>query len=292
MDQMKYRMLRPGQVLVDYGPITMVISANKEGCPYHTAAVAGAESAIDYFEDLVKFLEIARMPVGRLRPERDGCYPEILQKMISSVRLLEQPDFTPMAAVAGCFSDLVVRRTVDAGADRIFVNNGGDIALFLGNEDQPIRVGILRDLAEGIVTQVVSIGPGDGISGVATSGFGGRSLTKGVASAVTILAENSGLADAAATAVANATDCSDPAVIRCFAQDLDYHTDIFGHIVTKEVRKLSRPSIQAAVTNGLKYAQQLYAQEMIKGALIFVQGAIGVWPPDLEESLITLKKSN
>ena len=54
----------------------------------------------------------------------------------------------------------------------------------------------------------------DGIGGIATSGFNGRSFTLGIADSVTVVAASAAAADAAATVVANAVDLDSPAIER------------------------------------------------------------------------------
>lgn len=280
-----YREIRPGRVLVDHGPVTMTIEAFLGSDPLTGAAEAGARMVPVLLDQLAEYLPLARMAVGSLNPARDSRCPDVLRRMIQSVRRLGEADFSPMAAVAGTFSDLVKEAVAAAGSDRAVVNNGGDIALQLPSGGAPFRVGIISDLAEGKVTHAINITPGSGIGGVATSGLGGRSLTKGVASAVTAVAENGSLADAAATAIANAANCLHPAVDRCPAEELDQLTDIRGHLVTRSVGPLPPSAVEEALAGGLERALQLHREGMIKGAVIFVRGRAAVWPGNLVEPL-------
>lgn len=279
MNQRGYKIIKPGQVLVDHGPITMVISASYQGNPLTAAALAGAEEALRLLGELADNMPVARLALERLPLERDNEYPEVLRLMVRAVRALEEHDFTPMAAVAGTFSDLVLKKVVSSGADRATVNNGGDIALHLS--EGTLRVGIVQDLALGKVTHVINVEAGSGLYGIATSGFSGRSLTKGVASAVTIVAEKAASADAAATAVANAANCESPEVTRCPAQELDILTDISGHLVTKKIGNLTKKSIEEALENGYRRLLELRDRGVVKGGVIFVKGNWKCWPPDL-----------
>ena len=121
--------------------------------------------------------------------------------------------------------------------------------------------------------------------GVATSGLGGRSLTKGVASAVTCFARQCSLADAAATAIANATNCDDPLVERCLAEDLDTGTDIKGQVVTHRMGPLSSVSVATALDKGIQRSRELFESGFILGSIIFVQGRIKIWPFDLVDAV-------
>ena len=154
--------------------------------------------------------------------------------MVAAVALLGEGDFTPMAAVAGTFAELAMEAAVAAGATRVIVNNGGDIAL-RAPAGERVRVGVVSDLAARRVTHTLDVAGGSGPGGVATSGFGGRSLTKGIASAAVALAATASAADALATSLANATNADDPAIRRCLAEQLDPGTDIRGHTVTAAV---------------------------------------------------------
>ena len=121
--------------------------------------------------------------------------------MAESVLATGEPTLTPMAAVAGTVADAMADWLFARGADLVAVNNGGDVALRLG-EGRSIRMGILPDL-NGRVTEIVEIRAEDGIGGVCTSGLGGRSLTRGIAGGVTVFSRRCALADACATHIAN-----------------------------------------------------------------------------------------
>lgn len=279
-----YQVISPGKVLVDYGPVCMTIEAIAEGNPATQAAVAGAHKAFSLLHELSEHLESARRPVT----ERDArCmrnYPEVLRRMCSAVRQLRESDFTPMAAVAGTFSDMVKETVVLTGADRVIVNNGGDIAFCLEPNSGPLRLGLISDLNQGVISHTIELGPLSslgGVEGVATSGLGGRSLTKGIASAATCFARRCSLADAAATSVANATDCDDPAVERCMAEKLDTFTDLRGQKVTRRVGRLTPVSVEAALDRGCERSRDLFKAGIILGAIIFLQGRMKIWPANL-----------
>lgn len=275
----RFGVLKEGRVLVDHGPITMVIEARLRGEPYTHAAVAGAYEAIELLDKLSHQLSIAKKLIGDIAFDERYKYPLVLRKMIESVELLKEPDFTPMASVAGTIADMVKARVLEAGADYALVNNGGDISYQASNEEGYMRIGIISDLSNNKPTHVIKIN-NSAVKGVCTSGFGGRSLTKGVASAVTVLAASGSYADAAATSIANATDCQDPSMIRCFAEELDYSTDIRGQLVTKHIGDLEKCNMETAVRNGLKRAKALYDNKMIEGAVIFLKNYMAVYPED------------
>jgi len=276
----KYRIIKPSKVLVNYGPITMSVIATTKGKPNTKAAIMAAKAVLTAFEELVNWLPVARKSVYNIKKKLIGSCPEVLKRMIYSVYLLQEGDFTPMAAVAGTFSDIGKEAAIKAGADKVIVNNGGDVALYVQN-GLPLKVGIVSNLARREVTHFINVYHYQGIGGIATSGFGGRSLTKGVASAVTVFALNGSLADAAATSIANATNCEDVSVKRCKAEVIDYLTDLKGHLVTCSVGTMQQESVNNALFSGIERARYLFNNGMIGGAIIFVQDKIAKCPKNL-----------
>ncbi len=287
----KYSVIGEGIVLVDYGPITMTLEAKRQGSPFTEAAITGAEKAIEVFNDLALYLDIIRKPVSEI-VDIPVCAPEAVKKMVNSVRMLNEPDFTPLAAVAGTVSDIAVEEISRSGSDFAMANNGGDIAWRvseIGRES--IRAALISDIKFGNKTHSLEIQSFREIRGIATSGMGGRSLTRGIASAVTVLAENSSMADAAATSIANACFCDDPAIVQCLAEELDYSTDIKGLLVTKYVGALKEESVSDALLSGKKRAEFLLKFGMIRGAVIFVSGEMAVvGDRDTQRCLFEVKK--
>lgn len=287
----KYSVIGEGLVFVDHGPVTMTLEAKRNGFPLTEGAIAGAEKAIEVFNDLAVYLEIIRKPVSEINDIPDHA-PEAVKKMVNSVRMLNEPDFTPLAAVAGTVSDLAVEEISKYGSDYAMANNGGDIAWRVNEAGrESIRAALISDIKIGNKTHSLEIKSFREIRGIATSGMGGRSLTRGIASAVTVLAENSSMADAAATSIANACICDDPAIIQCLAEELDYGTDIKGLLVTKSVANLKEESVSAAILSGKKRAEDLIECGMIQGAVIFVSGEMAVVRgSDPQKCLFEVKK--
>jgi len=111
----------------------------------------------------------------------------------------EKADVGPMAAVAGVLADLAVEKMVLKGAEVAVVENGGeayavsnmpiDVALLAGDSPLSKQIGFrLENFPVGVAT---------------SSGVFSHALSFGDAEAVTVFAENAGLADAVATAVGN-----------------------------------------------------------------------------------------
>jgi uncharacterized protein len=276
--------LPDGAVLLDYGPMRMVIQAFDRATPLVDLAMEGASLAMRLLEDQARFLPVMKKKAHTLevRPE----YPEVVRKMIDSTRKMEELDLTPLAAVAGAGSDLVADFLFDRGATKVIVDNGGDIALRL-REGEAARVGLKTDIDAENPAYVIPIDAEMGVGGVATSGLGGRSFTKGIASAATVLAEDASVADAAATVLGNFTNVEDPRITRATAESLYPETDIAREWVTTGVGALPPERVEEALQNGLRKARALVERGLIKGALIAVKQRVA-WTTYLDSRVQAL----
>ena len=192
-----FRILDDGRVFFDYGPASMVVTARRGDEDLSDLAASAFPLLRDSLSEIAGALPVLRrFPDGMDYSDLTGL-PRV---MAESVLATGEPTLTPMAAVAGTVADAVADWLFARGADLVAVNNGGDVALRLG-EGRSIRMGILPDL-NGRVAQVVEIRAEDGIGGVCTSGLGGRSLTRGIAGGVTVFSRRCALADACATQTA------------------------------------------------------------------------------------------
>lgn len=272
------RWLGPGKALLDYGPISMVIEAYREGQPLGGAVEAGGKAAVHQLELLTKHLDIAKKPAAELKSGHD--YPRALIAMVEAVGATGEHGVTPMAAVAGSIAQEVLDTLVEHGATRVVVNNGGDIALRL-EPGKPLRVGVITNLAGGAVTHYMDISGGQGIGGIATSGMGGRSFTRGVASAVVALAKAAPLADACATMLANAVNVDHPEILRLRAELLDPDTDIPGQLITLKTGTFDEETAQQALAAGKRKFHEYHEKGLLLGAVLAVQGRVWTHPPGL-----------
>ena len=279
-----FQTLPDGAVLLDYGPMHMVIRAYDGEIPRVDWATEGAHLAVRLLEDQARFLPLIKQKAHTLEIQPE--YPDVVRRMIDSTRKMGEPDLTPLAAVAGAASDAVADFLISRGGTKIMVDNGGDIALRLRGSEVA-RVGVKTDIYAKSPAYVIPIDAGSGVGGVATSGFGGRSFTKGIASAATILSANASLADAAATVVGNFTNVEDPGIARSRAEAIYPDTDIPGEWVTTRVGTLSAEKIEEALQNGLKKAHALYVQGLIRGALIALKQKV-VWTASLDSRIQAL----
>jgi hypothetical protein len=185
--------------------------------------------------------------------------------------------------VAGTASDVVADFIFSKGATKIIVDNGGDIAIRL-REGEVARVGVKTAIDAKQPAYLISIDPTMGIGGVATSGLGGRSFTKGIASAATVLSRTAALSDAAATVVGNFTNVDDSNIMRSLAEKIYPDTDIGGEWVTMKVGKLSQEKTEEALDRGLSKAYSICQKGLINGALIALQGKV-VWTNSMNSLL-------
>jgi uncharacterized protein len=159
-----------------------------------------------------------------------------------------------------------------ASLDRAYVNNGGDIALHLG-EGEHFTVGLVDRPDRPGLMQTTIVESDDSTRGIATSGRHGRSFSLGIADAVTVLARTAAQADAAATVIANAVDLpGHPAIVRRPAHDLQPDSDLGARLVTRDVGDLSRYEIGEALEAGADKARALLARGLIESAALRLHG--------------------
>ena len=256
-----------------HGPIDLVLSFDGPNDECEAAAL----QAWTAFEGLLQDL-VADLP--RLR-RRDGAMPKgpVARAMVEAVELHRSQFVTPMAAVAGAVSDHVLAAALSGcQLQRAFVNNGGDIALFLSPGRQ-FDTGIVGDISQPALDAGFSVSHHMPVRGIATSGWRGRSFSLGIADAVTVLAATAAQADVAATLLANAVNVDDDAIERAPANELDPDNDLGARLVTVAVPPLPSGVCQEAMGRAQAAAAGILAQGLIHGALIQLQGehaAVGV----------------
>ncbi len=271
------KMLAQGKVYIECGPVQMIIIAERGGQPLTRELRKVDKKVNEILTSLSKFLVYAKKPWPCLNQLEN--LPKVLIKMLDAVTATGNESLTPMAAVAGSFSDIIADFLAEEGATKVIVNNGGDIALRL-KAGETTRVGISPKIGAK-ATHFITINSNSRIGGIATSGLGGRGLTQGIADAVVVFAKNAVLADACATDIANNTNINSPLIARCLARELNPDTDIPNLLVTLKVDQLTEEVVEGALKNGLKRTRQLVENGLILGAAIFVAGKMIVWPKNL-----------
>lgn len=169
-----------------------------------------------------------------LKPVKvEGDSPMVVKLMAEAS---EKADVGPMAAVAGVLADLAVEVMLAKGARTALVENGGEVSAV---SDKPINVAL--SAGDHPLSKRLGFKLENFPVGVATSsGVYSHAISFGEAEAVTIFAENAGLADAVATAVGNLVIGDNP---------------------------------QKAVENGVRKALSIKG---VRGAIIIYRGTIGM----------------
>jgi hypothetical protein len=133
-----------------------------------------------------------------------GPHQRIIDLMLRAGELAE---VGPFAAVAGAISQVAAEAALNAGAENVAVENGGDIAI-IGSQD--FRIGVFAGDVKGSGKIGFLIRAGELPIGICTSsGTIGHSISFGEADAVTAIAREASVADAAATSIANAVKGED-----------------------------------------------------------------------------------
>jgi ApbE superfamily uncharacterized protein (UPF0280 family) len=263
--------LQGARLHLHHGPIDVVLRA--WGAPGQVAAAE--QAAIARFDGLLEEL-VAELPALR-RDLRDSpaLSGAVARRMgAACAPFAAQGVFvTAMAAVAGAVADelLAAMRGAAPGMAKAFVNDGGDIALFLG-DGETLDIGTVAMDAAPARDGTLRITHGDGIGGVATSGRHGRSFSLGIADAVTVLARNAATADAAATLIANAVDVASPAIARAPARSLDPDSDLGDRLVTVGVGPLAEAEVAMALAAGLARAEAWCREGLIIAAALRLAG--------------------
>lgn len=130
--------------------------------------------------------------------ELSGDAPEVAQRMARAARLV---GVGPMAAVAGAMAQCACQAGLEAGAQEVIVENGGDIYL---RAAEPVIIALGTGTAELADRLAFSLQAHDTpISICSSSGRMGHSKSLGECDLATVVAGDAALADAAATQAAN-----------------------------------------------------------------------------------------
>jgi hypothetical protein len=251
-----------GRLHLQHGPIDILAEAFGAAAAVRAAYARAAGRFATVLEELV-----AELPA--LRSEGAPVEGRIARRMAAAVSPFRPMFITPMAAVAGAVAEEVLGALIGPGITRAYANNGGDIALWLGSGES-----LTCALAAG--PGRVTVRHGDGIGGIATSGWRGRSFSLGIADAVTVLAPRAAMADAAATMVANAVRVDHPGIRRRPAREVQCDSDLGDRLVTVGVPPLAPSDIAEALEAGLRAAEGFRARGLILGAALTLQGATRV----------------
>ena len=270
----------PGEkaVLAENGPLHLVIQAWSGKKPEIEKAREAADYAFDCLASVAEALPVLKKRHGLITGSLNRLpVKDIAKTMIESVRRIGDEDLTPMAAVAGTIADYTADCLFQGNITRVIVDNGGDIAIRL-SPGESVVVGLRPVIESSDLSHVIRIDSRYNTWGVNTSGMGGRSFTRGIASAVTVFAATSSLADAAATAIANACSAEHENIRRRPANSIDPNTDLGDMTVTVGFSDLPEETFAAALEKGLIKALDTMMKGHIRGAVLAVGGMMALTP--------------
>ncbi len=259
----------PGDRLhLHHGPIDIALKAWGDDNEVALAHEQAAQRFSTILDELVGELTQLRQPLGETYPLFHGA---TARRMAEAAGPFAERFVTPMAAVAGSVADEVMAALIKGRRlSRAYVNNGGDIALFLAAGEN-LMAGIVDNQDRPHLDADVAISSDLPVRGLATSGWRGRSMSFGIADAVTVLARDAATADVAATLIANAVDVDHPAVRKRPASSLRDDTDLGDRFVTVEVGELPEHAIVSSMNAGVALAKEFRARGLIHSAYVALQ---------------------
>jgi ApbE superfamily uncharacterized protein (UPF0280 family) len=253
------------------GPIDVIVEAFGETNEINAAYRAAAERFVHVLDELCGELTLLRRAAREDGPLPSGV---IARRMVAAVTPYCGRTFiTPMAAVAGTVAEEILDAIrAAASLSRVYVNNGGDIALHLAPGEHFV-VGMVERPDRPSLFGTVTLDSTQPVRGIATSGWRGRSFSLGIADAVTVLAGRAAMADAAATIIANAVDLpGHPNIVRMPACSLAPDNDLGDRLVTQGVGELSQVEVATAIDAGAAVAHSLIAEGLIRSAALNLRG--------------------
>ena len=268
---------------LQHGPIDLVIGADGD-TPEIARAYGQAKACFEgVLAGLAPELPWLRAPVGTQPPTVQG---PVARRMVAAAWMHAGSFVTPMAAVAGAVADEVLEAMLARRRlRRAYVNDGGDIALHL-EPGERFEVGLVSRVEDGSVDGRVTVDAATPVRGIATSGRGGRSLSMGIADAVTVLAPTAAAADVAATLLAGAVDVDHPAVRRVPASSLDADSDLGERPVTVAVGELPDEAVLSALAAGVEWAERMLDDGLLEAAVLCLFGRVRLVPADAGERLL------
>ena len=225
--------------------------------------------------ELVAEMDLLKQPWSADLPDPKGG---IAQKMCFAVRGSDI-FVTPMVAVAGAVADEMLETMLfeaqkpDSCVEhihRMYVNNGGDIAFWL-NTGESFSIGVVDNPGIPELNARVSLAYESPVRGIATSGWRGRSLSLGIADAVTVLAGSAATADAAATLIANDVNVDYPGILKRPASEVKDESDLGMLPVTVDVPPLPVDQISEALKRGAQTAGDFIRTGKIEAAYLSLQ---------------------
>ena len=255
---------------LNHGPIDLIVEAFGATEEVEAAYRQAAARFPDILPTLVFELPKLRAPVAAPRWSPAG---PVAARMVDACWPHRAVFVTPMATVAGAVADeMMAALTVGRTLERAYVNNGGDIALYL-TPGAGLTAGLVTDYRLPAIDATCAIGFDIPVRGIATSGWKGRSHSLGIADSVTVLARDAAAADVAATLIANAVNADHRAIERVPANELDPDSDLGGRPVTVAVGDLDRDTVEGALEAGAAAAEAMVRSGLITAAVLVLRHA-------------------
>jgi len=263
--------LQDGRLHLQHGPIDLIIEANGNQENIEIAYQAMTTRFETVLDELVLDLKLLRQGVSLVH-QVNG---DIGRRMFNAAKKFDDVFVTSMAAVAGSVADEIVEvGWRSTPLNKLYVNNGGDIA-FRVSSGAEVVVAVAKSVIDSTLIGRLHFSSKSNVRGVATSGFGGRSRTFGIADAVTVVSSCAADADVAATLIANQVSLGDhPQVKVVAANSLDATSDLGSRLVTSSVGKLTKQEIETALDNGAEKARVLCSKTTIEGAFLALRGSV------------------
>jgi hypothetical protein len=283
------RMLGDGRLHLHDGPMDLIVGAFGAPAQVERAYRAAGARFVTVLDELCGELAFLRRACSG-----EAAWPKgaVARRMMAAVMPYALQYFiTPMAAVAGAVAEEILAAMVSASElSRAYVNDGGDIALYLSAGEEFV-VGMVERPDRPSLFGTTTLHSHDLVRAVATSGWRGRSFSFGIADAVTVLAERAAAADAAATIIANAVDLpGHPAIVRVSAWELSPDSDLGGRLVTQAVGELTRDEVNRALAAGARVSELFLRMGLIRSAALNLQGETCVVGVPGELRMITTRK--
>lgn len=249
------------------GPIDLIVEAFGAAGEVDRAYQAACARFVTVLDELCSELKFLRRECCH---ETEWPYGSVARRMVAAVMPYASECFiTPMAAVAGAVAEEILATMVHAAKlARAYVNDGGDIALYLTGAEKFV-VGMVERPDHPSLFGTLTIAADNLVRGIATSGWRGRSFSFGIADAVTVLADRAAAADAAATIIANTVDLpGHPAIVRVPACELAPDSDLGARLVTQAVGSLTHAEVNQALAMGMQTAERLRRMGLIRAAAL------------------------
>ena len=249
------------RLYLEYGPTNLVVEA------FHKDKQKIYNYIIENIGEMLSQLSLELAKLRENTKENTRFKSEIAKKMNDSTKIFLPRFITPLASVAGAISETLLDKVLSKfNLKKIFINNGGDVAIFLKKKQT------LKFLVATTNNFLITL-EGDGCKyGVATSGWKGRSFSMGIADSVTTIARSSSIADAAATIIANDTNIENHKNIKKQkANKIDEYSDLKNKLITTSVGELSENDIKEALKKGTITAKKLIEKKIILTALLSVK---------------------